>query len=294
MRISTTYQYENSLRDLAAAQERYVVAQGRVSSGKRIERMSDDWVGASLALNLRGYRSAIEQYQKNMVTGKGYLGFTEGALSEAAGLIRRAYELAVQGANGPTDQPGRDAMHREAVQIQSSLLAIANTRGPQGEYIFAGQATNAQPFTISGSSLVFSGNNLDVVVEIGPNQTIAANTPGETLFTDAWNALESLKANLQGGNPGAIGGIDIPALQAVRKAFDDARGTVGSRLRTIDQTGVQHARRADELTARISDVEDVDLSAAVVEYRLAETAYQAALSAAAQSFRLSLVDFIRG
>jgi len=69
---------------------------------------------------------------------------------------------------------------------------------------------------------------------------------------------------------------------------------VGARLRTVDDLTERYIRMSDEFTKHISDVEEVDVDQAIMQYRLAETAYTAALQVASQGFRLSLMDFIRG
>jgi flagellar hook-associated protein 3 FlgL len=114
------------------------------------------------------------------------------------------------------------------------------------------------------------------------------------MFIDAYAALESLKNNLQGGNNGALSGIDIPAIQGAMDDFNRERGGIGAKLQQLTQQKTDYQRRIDELSVGISNVEDVDLAEAMVEYQLAETAYTAALNVASQGFGLSLMDFIRG
>lgn len=294
MRISTAFQYETAMRDVATAQERYIETQRQVSTGKKLNVPSDDPVGAATVLIIGSLQSAIGQYKKNIGTAKGYLGFTDGALEGSSTVMKRAYELAVRGATGTVDQTGREGMVREIDELQKRLVALGNTRGPSGQYIFAGQSTDVQPFTVSISGVSFNGDANDVLIEAGPGQTVTANVSAGQTLTDAYNALESLKNNLIGGNTGAISGVDITALQNSDATLNRLRGTVGARLQTVDALQSDHDRRTEELTSRASDIQDIDFSEAVMKFRLAETAYQAALGAASQGFRLSLMDFIRG
>jgi flagellar hook-associated protein 3 FlgL len=145
---------------------------------------------------------------------------------------------------------------------------------------------------VTTGGLNYHGDANEILIESGPGSTMASNVPGGQLFTDAYAALESLKNNLQSGNPGAIGGVDIAALQSTLATINNVRGTVGARLQAIEKIDADHNRRIDDFSAQISDVEDIDISEAVMKFRLAETAYQAALGAASQGFRLSLVDFL--
>jgi flagellar hook-associated protein 3 FlgL len=292
MRISTAYQFETYSRDIASTQGRYLEAQRQVSSGKRVHNPSDDPIGTHKLLSTKALKSNIEQYGKNLQTAKSFLGFSELALEESSNLTKRAYELAVRGANGSTDQPGREAIVREIEEMQRRVVDLGNSRGPNGQYIFGGHQTGSRPFTIGPGGIVFSGDDNDLFSEIGPGETMVVNTKGEAIFRDLYDKLEALKNNLSGANVGAISGVDIPALQAAQRSIDQARGTIGVKLRTVENQHSHYVRRNDELVKEITDIEDVDLSDAILSYRLAETAYSAALSVASQGFRLSLMDFI--
>lgn len=294
MRISTAYQYDRYSSQIASSQARYVEAQMRVSTGKRILKPSDDPSGMSTILNVKTLRAATEQYAKNVQAAKGVLGFTESALSEAATLTRRAYELTLSAANSTTTQQARDAMVQEVEQIQRNLVELANTRGPKGEYVFGGQKNDARPFTVTGSTLTYNGDAGDILVETGAVETLAVNTKGDPLFTNAYAELESLKADLLGGNIPALSGVHVAAVQDTLNQIQQQRGVVGAKLRTVDDLTTRYTRMQDDFTKHIADVEEVDVDEAIVQYRLAETAYTAALQVASQGFRLSLMDFING
>ena len=294
MRISTSYQYDSYSSQIATSQARYLEAQQRVATGKRLNRPSDDPAGVATVLSVKSLKATTEQYQRNVQRAKGVLGFTESALGEANTLFRRAYELTLRAANSITDQTGREAMVAEVTEIQRRLVDLGNTKGPSGEYVFAGQANDARPFSVSGTSLTYSGDAGQILVETGPVETLAINSAGDPLFTNAYAELENLKNDLMGGNISSLSGVRIAAIQDTLNAFSQERGAVGARLRTVDDLTARYSRMADEFTKHISDVEDVDVDQAIMQYRLAETAYTAALQVASQGFRLSLMDFISG
>lgn len=293
MRISTGYQFDQYSAQIAASQARYVIAQQQVSTGKRINRPSDDPAGTATVLHVRSLQSAAKQYQNNVDKAKGFLGFTESALSEFATIGRRAYELTLQGANSITSQSGRDAMVSEITEMQRRLVDLANTQGPMGEYIFGGQANDARPFTVAGSTLVYGGDAGNIPVETGPVDTLTVNTQGNPLFVDAYAELESLKNDLTGGNVSALSGPRLEGIQQVLNNVQQERGVVGTKLRTVDELSTRFQRMQDDFSKHISDVEEVDVDQAIVQYRQAEVAYQAALQVASQGFRLSLMDFIQ-
>jgi len=294
MRVSTSYQWGSYSKNIAAAQARYIETQNQISSGKRVTKPSDDPVGTSAIVNMRSLQSAAERYEKNLQHGYAYLGFAENSLSEADTLMKRAYEFSVRGANAATDQSGREAMVRELTTIQNRLVEIANTRGPQNQYIFSGQKTDTAPISGSPGSYTFNGDTNAVVVESGPNDTIQINSNASSIFMTALSDIETLKNNLTSGNTGAISGVSITAMQDGMKAFQMERGAIGARMSQADALKGDYSRRQEEFTSYISDIEEVDMAEAIVQYRLSETAYQAALNVASQGFRLSLMDYIQG
>lgn len=294
MRISTAYQYDSYSRDVNRAQQSYVSAQRVAANGIRVSRPSDDPSAMSAIVSMTSLRRGIEQYGKNLNTAKAVLGFTEAALAESHQIMRRGYELALRGANTPSDQSGREAMAKEIGEMQRRLIALANSTGPSNEFVFAGQAVKTTPFTLSGNTLQYNGDNGQRVVETGPGQVMVVGTSGDPMFREAYERLETLRNNLMSGNAGALSGESVTQMQQSMNAFNDARGTVGARLQAIEEARNHHMRRSDELMARISDVQEVDMAEAIVRLKTAETAYSAALTVASQGYRLSLMDFIRG
>ncbi|MBI1755748.1 MAG: flagellar hook-associated protein FlgL [Fimbriimonas ginsengisoli] len=293
MRISTSQQFDTFSANIAVAAQQMFEAQQRVSTGRRLNQLSDDPVGASSALTMRSLRTGLSQYSSNLHAAKGMLGYSDTAMGETTNLLNRAYQLALAGANSATDQAGRAGMASEIAGIQSRLVDLANSKGPNGQYLFGGQKNAAPPYAVNAGALTYSGDTNDVVVEVGPLDTMAATTQASTIFTDAYAQLENLKNNLASGNVGAIGGLSVADMQSSLQAVSLARGTIGGKLRTVDEFTSQNDRRSNDLTVGISDVEDADIAESVVKYQAAKTAYDAALNVASQGFGLSLLNFMK-
>lgn len=293
MRIGFAHQYDVYRSDLARTQGQLFESQRRITTGKKILGLSDDPNGATASIGLRRLYSAAEQYSKNLTTAKGFLGMTESTLGEMATLVNRANELAVAGANGTLDQTAREGLIREIAEIQRRLVDLGNTEGPGNRRLFAGQLADTKPFNVDGDTLVYSGDANDMTVEISATETMTITTQLGTALPKIFADLNTLKNHLQSGTTGSISGESIPAMQQASRNLTLMRATVGTRLQTVEQSTAHHTRRMDELTAQISDVEDVDMSEAILDYKMAETAYQAALQSVSMISRLSLMDFMR-
>lgn len=292
MRISTAYQYSNLETNVQLTAGRLYDAQQQVSTGRRLNKPSDDPAGLAKSLSLRTLRASIEGYDQNLQTAKGILGYTDESLSSMHDIANSAYQAALKGANSSTDQPARNALADQITQLQTRLVTVANSRGPSGQYLFAGQKDDTQPYTVGPSGIFYNGDNRQVVVPTDPTSTIVVSSPGEPMVSNFYTQLETLKNDLLGGNPGALSNVDVASMQAAQTQFSSLRGQVGSKLQTVADATTQNARRKDDLTGNISDIEEVDMSQAILGYQQAQNAYQAALTVAGQGFKMSLMDFI--
>jgi len=72
-----------------------------------------------------------------------------------------------------------------------------------------------------------------------------------------------------------------------------AQATVGSRVNRVESARDALASSALSNTRSLSDVENVDVAAAIVDLQMQEVAYQAALGATARVLQPTLLDFLR-
>ncbi len=293
MRVTSGHIYDNSKRNIQGNFAEMVKWQNQLSSGKRVTKLSDDAAQSGLLLRQRSLKSAISQYDSNLRIAKDYTGNSETQLTEMQGILRKGYELAVQGANSTVDQPARLALADQVVQMQKRLVDLANGKGNDGQYLFAGQLTDTQPYTISGNTITYNGDANGIRIETSPGQTMKVNIAGGQDFINAYNQLESLRVNLIGGQPGVISGMNVDALKAQTDRFSQLRSEAGIAMQQVRDLESMNARRMDELTEGISAIEDVDFADAVTELSRAQTAYQASLQVASNSFNLSLMDYLR-
>ena len=160
--------------------------------------------------------------------------------------------------------------------------------------------------------------SMDIGVDIATDSpsTIAAKINGIPGMTAAWNADGSLKLETSDterysftfqdtSNFLEMSGItdDIMQVQGISKAIGDAETVMDNLSSQISDFGaranriiVQQQIYANlELATRenLSEKEDVDMVKALMELKGKETAYEAALAAAAKTMQLSLVDFLR-
>jgi flagellar hook-associated protein 3 FlgL len=294
MTISTAYQYQVYNADLNSAQTNLNQATQAESTGLAINVPSDNPVGAQQVVSMESIENSLNQYQSNLSTAKGILTATDSALQTANKTMLSAQTIAVQAANTATlDNSSRQGLIAQITSLQQSLVSIGNTQGPQGQYLFGGQQSSTQPFSISSSGqLTFAGDNNPVMVQAGPNENLQVNVAGGQLFTDAYNALANLKTDLQSSNGSAITNTDLPAITSATSAISDADGTIGATTDQVESLTTFNTQRITELTSGISNIKNVNIATAATNYQAASTAYQAALEVVSKASSLSLMNYL--
>lgn len=294
-RVSTGYQFQKMQSQVHRAGLAYFDAQKRVSTGKRINEISDDPNGFSQVVSMRSVKSGLAQYSTNLDRAKTWFTLSESAMQETSTLLNRANALAVSGANATVGQSERTAMAVEVTSIRDRLVQLSNTRNANGDYLFSGTATDTKPFQVSGNTIVYGGNAGQVKVEAAPGELMTlSQTSVPTLFQETYDKLTGMINALNSNDGSYLSNTTLTEVQESIQQFNQARGELGTKVRTLELYKNDHSRRIEELTSNVSDIEDVDLAQAITDYQSAQTAYQAALQMTSQGSRLSLMDFIQG
>ncbi len=282
---STTY-LQQGLSRLARTQE-------TLSTGKVVNRVSDSPTDAIQAMRLRTGLADQTRYVRNGQDGLSRLGVLDSTLGAMGDDVRRVRELALQGVNGSSNQTSREAAAVEVDQLRASLLSMANTThlgtpvlggvtggkvafGPDGVYV--GETVGESRRTVADGVTV----RVDVV------GTSVVGPDGSNLFDD----LTALSAALRSGDETAMR-AGIEALGARASTLSAARADVGA---TYNRAEGAVSRAEDALLAlrtSLSEVEDTDLARAMVDLKIQEVGYQAALAATARVLQPSLIDFLR-
>jgi flagellar hook-associated protein 3 FlgL len=291
----------------------------QVTSGKRINRPSDDALGAAEARLRHADLAAVQAHRGGVDAATSWLDATETGLSKINDVVQRARELALRGANGPMDQASRD---RIATEIDSLAEAAKDTVKIQigGAYVFSGNATSTLPY--GAGSDAYAGNANAVVRDAGPGVPIQINpqitpitvppaTPAPTAPITAGSilgggtaagdgrvldALRDLANHLRGGTAAdlqALQSTDLQALDANARIINDARTAVGATQNRVDAASSRLDDVEDATNKVLENVEGVDLAKALSDLSLQQTAYQAALKAGSQIIQPSLLDFLR-
>jgi flagellar hook-associated protein 3 FlgL len=273
----------------------YFDAQYKVTTGKRINRLSDDPAAIEPLVSMRSLKASMDQYNSNLKVASNTFAASENAFSEVATILNRANQLAISGGTATASSTQRQAMADEIKSLRERIISLGNTKAANGDYIFSGTNLDVKPFQDNGTIVTFQGDTMNRFIESGPGERInltLANS--KQAFMDSITRLNALQTALTMGDQATLNGPMLTDLKSSQDAFNQLRGEIGMKTQSLQATKTNFERRSLDLTQGISDLEEVDLSQAITDMKKAETAYQAALQVTSIGSKLSLMDFIRG
>ena len=294
-RVTQSMMSHSALAGMQAGLRRVSDAQEQLSTGRVINRPSDDPIGAASAMRLRASSAEQAQFARNAEDGIGWLNQIDGTLAASTDQVRRARDLALQGANsGSVGQPAREALAVEVDQIRQGLVNEANT-SYLGRPVFGGVTAGKLAYA-DDKTWAWQGTAGQVSRRVAVGVDIAVDVNGPAAFGTGSDSvfahLDALATALRSGDTAGIGQA-IGTLAGDEDRIGSVRSDVGTRTNRIELAKSQADDAGLTLSSAISEVENTDLAKATVELQLQQVAYQAALAATAKVLQPSLQEFLR-
>ena len=297
MRVATQSFYKGIQQNLLRLSWNLERVNEKITSGKKINRPSDDPIAAMDSLGLRTALSQMEQYSRNIGVGRSWLTLSESSLTQILDLVTRAKEIAIQMSNDSQNSETRASTAFEVGHLLDQAVALGNTK-LGNSYIFAGYQTHTSPFSkvtvgdIETSQYLGDTNNFQI--QIGDNETLTAGKNGQNVLMDSnlFNTLGNLKKALEDNNVSRVR-QQLNALDGVDTYLNNQIADVGAKSNRLEGKENVLADLNLHFKDRLSQVEDVDLAEITLELKEKELAYQAALQASASISQLSLMDYLR-
>lgn len=208
MRVSNDTLRSAFLAALEAAQRRVIDTQEKVSTGRRVNKPSDDPVASARIAHLDASLSRLDQYQSNSGFARNQLGLEESSLTDVIDMLQRVRELALQANNGTASDSDRKTIAAEIRQNRDALLTLANTTDVDGRHLFGGYNEVATPFTVTASgSVVYNGDQGQRPLQISDSRFVAINDSGADVFQKIpqGNGTFTLAVNPANTGSGALG-----------------------------------------------------------------------------------------
>lgn len=298
--------YRNFMFNLNRTKTRYDAAINQSTSGKKLTSLSDNPADMSYVLTLRSKISQIDQFDKNISSAFGFLNTSESALDQVQTVMHSIVSLAEQGASDTVGPDERNTLADKIEEMRDEILNYANSE-IMGKYIFAGSATDTQPFTQAPDTwdavnniwipgvVTYNGNSDDIDVQADFSVTVTTNIPGDEVFTgpnfDIFDRLSTLVQNLRNNDTVAIGN-DIGNMNEILDQVSSAISTIGNRTSHLQQIqGLLKSFRSS-IQAKMSSLEDADMAEVITNLSREEVGLQATLQSGSRIQRYSLMNYL--
>jgi flagellar hook-associated protein 3 FlgL len=220
---------------LQRAYQRVARAQEVVTSGRRINHLADDPIGATRAMDLRSFESAVAQYRRNIDNTRPFLEQADSVFDDVVQRLTRAKELTVQMANDVYSPVERRAAAREVRQIFEHLLSVANTR-VENRFLFGGFINGTASFAETATGVNYLGDNGEIRVQTSASSTLPINFLGNQVFQGVgviggqgiFDILRDLEF--------VLNGVSVPNALSLAVNLDDAT-VAGAGFSPIDAVG---------------------------------------------------------
>lgn len=319
--LSARAGHEAAVRRLTGLTREMAELQQQISSGRRVNLPGDDPIAFSRAATLKRLDTAGEAQRKAMDTATARLSASEVALGSLAEIAARAKELALAGRNDTLNAADRAVLATEVQELLSAARGIAETRGPDGEALFAGGAPppayeddaeglaawaglGAPPqVAVTGRLLPagISGPEAFGVTEALPPPDPLAPPPDPGAVPpprqrNLFDSLAHLAATLTDANPARFDA----GMEAALAAIDDHVGRLaagqallGTRSARLDAEAQRLDSNQLQWRKDVSRLEDTDLVEAIARLDRLSTVLEAAQASFARVSSLSLWDQLR-
>ena len=269
--VNTNVAAMNAYRNLSATDGQMNKSLEKLSSGFRINRAADDAAGLAISEGLRSQIGGLKVAVRNAQDGVSVVQTAEGALNESQAILQRMRDLAVQAANGGSqDATAQAAADTEFQQLYAELDRIATTTSFNGNALLSGSFSGA--FQIDSSTATGSVITVDLTTA-GVLSGLTITGLDSTGLATGGAALTSTA-----GATAAIGTLDTAL-----KDVSTVRAKLGAFQNRFEHTINNLNVAVENLSASESRIRDVDMASEMVNFTKSQILSQAGTAMLAQA-----------
>lgn len=176
---------------IARTNVRLLEVQTQLSTGRQVNRMSDDPIRAAAIANLDRRLETAGQRTTNLATADSVLGFLDSELNSVTALVRDARSVALQEVNITADAASRRQVAATVDEMLRSLAATANRQGPNGLYVFGGSQPTSQPLEQTALGYRYRARGAGLITDLGPGNRIPITIGGDNAIGETSARLRS-------------------------------------------------------------------------------------------------------
>lgn len=248
-----------------------------VSSGKKINKASDDAAGLAISSILSSDVSTLKQSASNLVQGTSVLQTADGALEQAGNILNRMQQLATQANSGSVDANSRNAINEEYQGLKNELNDLGQSTNFNGQKLLDGSFNQTFQAGTDGSDFISADlSSLDLSASsLGLTAMYGASASALTTQSSAQATAGELETAIN----------NLSAYRAQTGAIASEFSTRGDAI----QTTIENNQAAE------SSIIDVDIGRAQTEFQNSKVLSDLAIASAAQGNKIStsLLQLVR-
>ena len=235
MRVTENRMMEMASDAVSQARDRAAASASQVSSGLRVAVPSDDPVAWSEGMRAVE-RKTLSTFRAGAISAsRQRLSDAEMAFGTIGDVLSQVMELGTEMGNDTHTLADRAAGAIQVRGLRDSLLAAANMRDADGQYVLAGTLGDSPAFDNTGA-FVGDAVDRDIQVNEASNQTVSVNGSLLTAAAgvDIYAVVNALATAMDNNDAPTIRAQIAVVYRAVQQVAQ-ARATTGVRMKALDE-----------------------------------------------------------
>lgn len=294
----SSFQIHNLVQSSIQRQEKdYADVIVQMSSGYKINSLSDDPLGSVNLIGLERDQSSLDQFVKNAKSVVNSLEQAESYVKSSVDVIYRIQDLTLQAVNDSNSNDDREAIARELDTLKTTLIGLANSKDESGNYLFSGSRSDVAPIQNLGPGYTYEGDTLDRKVPVSKRVDMPATVNMSEAYFTPGNFLDDLTAfiddlNSGSGTIGATGPAVIDGVRDSLAGVSKLQTQIGSRIVSVESVSQSQEDLKLANTKIIGEIKDLDYVEAINKINKLEMSMTSTQKAYSKINELSLFNYI--
>ena len=201
MRLGSANTYDRALQNLYSRQTELSNQQEKLTSGKNVNRPSDDPTGAAQAERALTRLARISSDNRSLEVQRSAITLAESTLGDATSLVQKLRELVITAGNAGYSASDRKSVAQEMSGLRDQLFALANARDANGTPLFGALGSASAPFTDSSGGVSFNGV---AGQRVSTESSIPGTMDGQAVWMNVASGNGSFALSTGTGNTGNL------------------------------------------------------------------------------------------
>ncbi|QQE78115.1 flagellin [Alicyclobacillus sp. SO9] len=296
MRVTDGMMTQQFLYNITNIHQRLQSLEMELSTGKSLNKPSDNPVQVSNDMAIRSIISETQGYQNTISSALSWMNNTSGAMQQISSALQSIQSNVLEALNGTSKSTGTiQALYQNVKQSISRVYQTLDTR--QGsQYLFGGTDTSTQPSVSAKAGTASQGT---IKYQVASSTTLSINVTAYSIMLQPPNAqsaslkdtLNSILADMKAPNLSNLQG-DLANLQSNMKHVTNLNAGVGARIRRATALQNQFTQYATTMTNQKGVIEGADMAKVITQFNTDQNVFTAALKMGSKVLLPTLMSFL--